>query len=224
MNIVPINNRPWTTLLNHLNISDFILQFYVFTHFYWSYFPLRREKVAKFKYVKFMHKLFVLWVELATTGTILSVVRGVTRIWNLCKRLILGSNWQSTKRVFRSLPTAMYWIKTLKEWSKSTTNTVWERRAWMKTNKYKWFPIHIMCEVCICSNLTLYLICSKEYTRKIATISWNFTSLSSSLFLTYIDAGRLYEAPEFISIFCGIHLAQTLVFCAMLCRPLFVLL
>ena len=118
----------------------------------------------------------------------------------------------------------MYWIKILKEWSKSTTNTERERRVWMKTNQYKWFPIHNMCEVCICSNLTLYLICSKEYTRKIATISWNFTSLSSSLFLTYIDAGRLYEAPEFISIFCGIHLAQTLVFCVMLCRPLFVLL
>jgi hypothetical protein len=69
-----------STLLNYLNISDFILQFYVFAHFYWSYFPLRREKVAKFKYVKFMHTLFVLWVELATTGTILSVVKEVTRI------------------------------------------------------------------------------------------------------------------------------------------------
>ena len=80
MIIVPINNRPWTILLNHLNISDLILQFNVFTHFYWNYFPLRREKVAKFKYVNFMHKLFVLWVALATTGTILSVVKEVTRI------------------------------------------------------------------------------------------------------------------------------------------------
>jgi hypothetical protein len=53
--LVPINNRPWTPLLNHLNISDLILQFNVFTHFYWSYFPLRWEKVAKFKKIE-QHK------------------------------------------------------------------------------------------------------------------------------------------------------------------------